>query len=102
MSAIHKLLSMGSSLKTACFSSRKSKIISASAVFFAVCAFGAAGVAPIAPDAADLPVKLLAGGGARPGRAGRGAARGPAGRGGGGGGRGRPGGGRAGRRARRG
>src|SRR3569832_190140 len=60
MSAIHKLLSMGSSLKTACFSSRKSKIISASAVFFAVCAFGAAGVAPIAPDAADLPVKLLA------------------------------------------
>jgi hypothetical protein len=37
-------------------SSRKTRIVSATAIFFAVCAFGAAGVAP---DAADLPVKSL-------------------------------------------
>ena len=35
---------------------RKARIISASAIFLAVCAFGAAGVAPLAPDASDLPV----------------------------------------------
>ncbi|MFI4939488.1 MAG: peptidoglycan DD-metalloendopeptidase family protein [Burkholderiales bacterium] len=40
-------------------SSRKTRIVSASAVFLALCAFGAAGVAPLAPDAADLPVKLI-------------------------------------------
>lgn len=34
---------------------RKARIISASAIFLAVCAFGAAGVAPLAPDASDLP-----------------------------------------------
>ena len=39
--------------------SRKSRIVSASALFLAVIAFGAAGVAPMAPDAADLPVKSL-------------------------------------------
>jgi murein DD-endopeptidase MepM/ murein hydrolase activator NlpD len=38
---------------------RKTRIVSAGAVFLAVCAFGAAGVAPIAPDAADLPVKSI-------------------------------------------
>jgi murein DD-endopeptidase MepM/ murein hydrolase activator NlpD len=37
-------------------SSRKTRIISASALFLAACAFGAAGVAPMAPDAANLPV----------------------------------------------
>ncbi len=41
-------------------STRKSRIISASAIFLAVCAFGAAGVAPLAPDASDLPVKTIA------------------------------------------
>ncbi|MEC5218247.1 murein DD-endopeptidase MepM/ murein hydrolase activator NlpD [Actimicrobium sp. GrIS 1.19] len=41
-------------------SSRKTRIISASALFLAICAFGAAGVAPMAPDAADLPVKSIA------------------------------------------
>jgi murein DD-endopeptidase MepM/ murein hydrolase activator NlpD len=41
-------------------STRKSRIISASALFLAVCAFGAAGVAPLAPDASDLPVKTIA------------------------------------------
>ena len=38
---------------------RKARIISAGAIFLAVCAFGAAGVAPLAPDAADLPVKSI-------------------------------------------
>ncbi len=40
-------------------STRKSRIMSASALLLAVCAFGAAGVAPMAPDAADLPVKSV-------------------------------------------
>ena len=40
-------------------SSKKTRIIAASSVFFALCAFGAAAVAPMAPDAADLPVKLI-------------------------------------------
>ncbi|CAN7718675.1 M23 family metallopeptidase [Pseudoduganella sp. LjRoot289] len=40
-------------------STRKARIMSASAIFLAVCAFGAAGVAPLAPDAADLPVKSI-------------------------------------------
>jgi murein DD-endopeptidase MepM/ murein hydrolase activator NlpD len=39
--------------------SRKSRIVSASALLLAIVAFGAAGVAPMAPDAADLPVKSL-------------------------------------------
>jgi murein DD-endopeptidase MepM/ murein hydrolase activator NlpD len=41
-------------------STRKARIISASALFLAVCAFGAAGVAPLAPDASDLPVTTVA------------------------------------------
>ncbi|QGZ41171.1 peptidase M23-like protein [Pseudoduganella flava] len=40
-------------------STRKARIISASAVALAVCTFGAAGVAPLAPDASDLPVKTI-------------------------------------------
>ena len=51
MVAIDKLLSLGST--------RKSRIITASALFLALCAFGAAGVAPMAPDASDLPVKSI-------------------------------------------
>jgi len=39
--------------------SRKTRIISASALFLAVCAFGAAGVAPMAPDVSDLPIQSL-------------------------------------------
>jgi murein DD-endopeptidase MepM/ murein hydrolase activator NlpD len=54
-----KILSLGSSSKHVFGSSRKTRIISASAFFLAVCAFGAAGVAPMAPDAADLPVKSI-------------------------------------------
>lgn len=40
-------------------STRASRVVSFSALFFAVCAFGAVGVAPMAPDAADLPVKKI-------------------------------------------
>jgi murein DD-endopeptidase MepM/ murein hydrolase activator NlpD len=40
-------------------SSRRTRITSASAIFLAACAFGAAGVAPMAPDAADLPVRRI-------------------------------------------
>ncbi len=39
---------------------RKNRIVGAGAIFLAVCAFGAAGVAPMAPDASDLPVKSVA------------------------------------------
>ena len=39
--------------------SRKTKIVSATALFFAACAFGAAGVAPMAPDASNLPVRSV-------------------------------------------
>ncbi|WP_136418798.1 peptidoglycan DD-metalloendopeptidase family protein [Herbaspirillum sp. ST 5-3] len=54
-----KFLKLGSSSKLFFGSSRKTRIISASALFLAACAFGAAGVAPMAPDAADLPVKSI-------------------------------------------
>jgi murein DD-endopeptidase MepM/ murein hydrolase activator NlpD len=40
-------------------STRSSRIVSFSALFVAVCAFGAVGVAPLAPDAADLPVRTI-------------------------------------------
>jgi len=56
MVAIDKILSLGSRGVLFLGASRKNRIVSASAVFLALCAFGAAGVAPIAPDAADLPV----------------------------------------------
>ncbi|MGZ8320686.1 MAG: peptidoglycan DD-metalloendopeptidase family protein, partial [Telluria sp.] len=39
---------------------RKARIISASAIFLAVCAFGAAGVAPLAPETADIPQVSIA------------------------------------------
>jgi murein DD-endopeptidase MepM/ murein hydrolase activator NlpD len=38
---------------------RKTKIVSATALFFAACAFGAAGVVPDNPDNADLPVHAI-------------------------------------------
>lgn len=40
--------------------SRKTRIVGAGAVFLAVCAFGATAVAPLAPDASDIPVKSIA------------------------------------------
>jgi murein DD-endopeptidase MepM/ murein hydrolase activator NlpD len=56
MVAIDKFLSLGSRGVLFLGASRKNRIISASAIFLTLCAFGAAGVAPMAPDAADLPV----------------------------------------------
>jgi len=40
-------------------STRKTRIVRASALALAVCTFGAAGVAPLAPDASDLPVTTI-------------------------------------------
>lgn len=40
-------------------SMRPSRVISFTALFFAVCAVGAVGVAPLAPDASNLPVKTI-------------------------------------------
>ncbi|MEB0134382.1 peptidoglycan DD-metalloendopeptidase family protein [Actimicrobium sp. CCC2.4] len=40
-------------------SSRKTRIISASALFLAICAFGAAAVAPMAPDASNLTIRSI-------------------------------------------
>jgi len=54
-----KILSLGASGKLFFGSSRKTRIISGVGLFLAVCAFGAAGVAPMAPDPADLPVKSI-------------------------------------------
>ena len=59
MVTIDKLLSLGSRTVLFAGSTRKHKIISASALFLALCAFGAAGVAPLAPDASDLPVQSI-------------------------------------------
>jgi murein DD-endopeptidase MepM/ murein hydrolase activator NlpD len=58
MNPINKFTSSG--LHNLLGSTRKARIISASAIFLAVCAFGAAGVAPLAPDPSDLPVKTIA------------------------------------------
>jgi murein DD-endopeptidase MepM/ murein hydrolase activator NlpD len=38
---------------------RTSRVVSFTALFFAMCAVGAVGVAPLAPDASDLPVKTI-------------------------------------------
>lgn len=54
-----KILSQSSSSKPGFSSSRKTRIIAAAALFLTVCAFGAAGVAPMAPDASDLPVTSI-------------------------------------------
>jgi murein DD-endopeptidase MepM/ murein hydrolase activator NlpD len=59
MLPISKFLSIVSGGKLLFGSSRTSRIASASAMFLAVCAFGAAGVAPMAPDPADLPVRSI-------------------------------------------
>lgn len=59
MQPIHKYPSPGSAAKLLLGTSRKTRIISASALFLAACAFGAIGVAPLAPDASDLPVSSI-------------------------------------------
>jgi murein DD-endopeptidase MepM/ murein hydrolase activator NlpD len=58
MNPIHKFT--GKSWSGLLGTTRKARIISAGAIFLAVCAFGAAGVAPLAPDASDIPVKSIA------------------------------------------
>ena len=57
MNHIHKFTS--SRLYQLVGSTPKKRIISASALALTVCAFGAAAVAPLAPDASDLPVKSI-------------------------------------------
>jgi murein DD-endopeptidase MepM/ murein hydrolase activator NlpD len=60
MFTLNKFLSAGSvGKKLFLDSSRKTRIVSASAILLALCAFGAAGVAPMAPDASDLPVREI-------------------------------------------
>ncbi len=58
MNPIHKIISQRWSglLGT----TRKQRVVSFGALFLGACAFGAAGVAPLAPDASDLPVKSIA------------------------------------------
>ncbi|MEN3364443.1 MAG: hypothetical protein V7606_1717 [Burkholderiales bacterium] len=59
MLPISKFLSIVSGGKLLFGSTRTARVGTASALFLAVCAFGAAGVAPMAPDAADLPVRSI-------------------------------------------
>jgi murein DD-endopeptidase MepM/ murein hydrolase activator NlpD len=59
MLPISKFLSRCSGGKLLFGSSRRTRIASAAAFFLAVFAFGAAGVAPMAPDASDLPVRSI-------------------------------------------
>lgn len=54
-----KLLRLASGSRLLFGTTRTTRIVSVSALFFAVCAFGAVGVAPLAPDASDLPVKRI-------------------------------------------
>jgi murein DD-endopeptidase MepM/ murein hydrolase activator NlpD len=62
MFSIDKFMSVNTntSKKFLLGSSRKTKIISATALFLVVCAFGgAASVAPLAPDPANLPIRAI-------------------------------------------
>lgn len=58
MNPIHKIT--GKSWSGLVGTTRKARITRAGAVFLTVCAFGAYGVAPIVPDASDVPVKSIA------------------------------------------
>lgn len=59
MSLRAKLLEAASAQVAALRSSRKTRVITGSAFGLSLVAFGAAGVAPIAPDAANLPVTVI-------------------------------------------
>ncbi len=59
MPSPNKFAPADAALKLLLGSSRKTRVISASALLLAVCAFGAAGVAPMAPDPANLPVTSI-------------------------------------------
>jgi len=50
---------LSSSNKLLFGSSRKTRVISVVALILAACAFGAAGVAPMAPDPSDLPIRSV-------------------------------------------
>lgn len=56
-SAIHSLVHFFD--QAVLHSSRKTRIVTFSGLFLTVCAFGAVAVAPLAPDAADLPVTQI-------------------------------------------
>ena len=58
MNPIHKIT--GSRLYTQLATTRKARIVGFSAVLLTVAAFGAVAVAPMAPDASDLPVRSIA------------------------------------------
>ena len=58
MNPIHKITS--SRLYTQLATTRKARIVGASAVLLTVVAFGAVAVSPMAPDASDLPVRSIA------------------------------------------
>ena len=57
MNPIHKIT--GSRLYTQLATTRKARIVGASAVLLTVVAFGAVAVSPMAPDASDLPVRSI-------------------------------------------
>ncbi|MCM0045136.1 MAG: peptidoglycan DD-metalloendopeptidase family protein [Burkholderiaceae bacterium] len=59
MSLRTKIQEAANALMSALRASRKTRVISGMAAGLSLVAFGAAGVAPIAPDAADLPVTLV-------------------------------------------
>lgn len=59
MSSSDKFQQLASASRLLFGATRTSRIVSFSALFFAACAFGAVAVAPMAPDAADLPVKKI-------------------------------------------
>ena len=60
MSFKDKFMNIRPSLKLLTGSSRKTRIVSASALFLVVCAFGAAGVSPITPESSDIHVRAIA------------------------------------------
>jgi len=61
LNRFRSILSAGSSSKKLFLgSSRKTRIVSVSALGLALCAFGAAGVAPMAPDVDDIQIKSIA------------------------------------------
>lgn len=59
MRPIDKILNRNSSNRPLFGASRKTRVVSASALLLAACAFGAAGVVPMAPDAAELSVTSI-------------------------------------------
>ena len=59
MSLRTKFLEAAAALLSALHASRRVRVLSGSAVGLSLVAFGAAGVAPIAPDASDLPVTRI-------------------------------------------